>query len=72
MASNEEGTQVKGCGEGGGGIWLADGSPPWNAIIINKAPFTHNSCTMNEYLLSSLLAVAGIVIVSCVGVFVSM
>lgn len=65
MASNEEGTQVKGCGEGeGGGGAHADGSPPWNAIIINKAPFTHNSCTMNEYLLSSLLAVAVIVIVT--------
>lgn len=34
------------------------GSPAWNAIIINKAPFTHNSNTMNEYLLSSLVAVA--------------
>lgn len=42
------------------------GSPTWNAIIINKAPFTHNSCTMsmNEYLLSSLLAVAVAVIVT--------
>lgn len=44
------------------------GSPTWNAIIINKAPFTHNSCTMsvNEYLLSSLLAVAVAVIVTVI------
>lgn len=53
-AGGEAGEDVRRCG-----------SPTWNAIIINKAPFTHNSCTMsmNEYLLSSLLAVAVAVIV---------